>query len=251
MAQPDYAGALWWPAHPSNWGYRSGTGVDFVNHPVAWVFHTPEEEADDVASTPLYFQRPGVIASTTYFVSWLGFVFQCVEERWGAYGNALMGKPLPPVFQPGLNVNLQCISVEVEGRRGSIMETINERQWMATVNLVRARSAPYRIPLDRAHLLGHYVLSNQRSDPGPEFMAELVRRLQPEEEEHVRIFVQPDGCDEIYEETAAGLVHVSSPSLFVALGGKWTEVRRLDSTDPVWRLPVYYPDGLPLRMGRR
>lgn len=180
--------AIAWPAHPSNWGYRTAEGAPIFNNPVAWVIHSPEEPADDYPGTPYYFGLPAnpaarkPPASTHYFVSYLGFVWQMVEEQYGPYSNALMGKPLPAIFRPGLNLNLQTLSVEVEGYGASIAETINERQWTALVMLVRDRCLHYGIPMDREHILGHYQLASNRTCPGTLDLEELVWRVNEEED---------------------------------------------------------------------
>ena len=263
MPKPDYPGAIWYPAHPSNWGYRDAAGRDFRNIPAAWVFHTPEEPADNYPSTPYYFGQPNRVASTTYFDSYLGFIWQCVEEQYGAYGNALIGKPMPSIFAPGLNLNLQTLSVEVEGCRATIMQTMNERQWMALVNLIRARSPLYGIPLDRQHLLGHYEVASNRSDPGPEFMAELVRRVQVEGDD---MFTDQDRADlkevlsrtkpalvkmqgrpevYVYDGEVGELTHITSPEVLTAAGWSFEDARELPPDHPLWTCSILYPAGVP------
>ena len=49
------------------------------NNPKGGVYHTPEEDADDDPQTPGYLAGTTRDASYTYFVSYLGFVFQLVH----------------------------------------------------------------------------------------------------------------------------------------------------------------------------
>ena len=86
----DYPGAI--VVQARNYGYIVN-GKHLTNTPKAWCLHTPEEPPDNVPSTPYYFAGTDRDASTTYFVSYLGLVFQCVPESEGAYANAVEGKP--------------------------------------------------------------------------------------------------------------------------------------------------------------
>ncbi|MDD1678718.1 MAG: hypothetical protein LUO93_05990 [Methanomicrobiales archaeon] len=67
-------------------------------------------------------------------------------------------------------------------------------------------------------------------------------------EEVTRLFVQLPNKPEVYERTAAGLVHVTDPGTFTDLGGQWDKVLKLDAGNKIWKLPVYYPGGLPEAM---
>lgn len=176
MSQPDVDYAFWWPAHWQNWGYRDGAGNQIINQPRAWVIHTPEERADNYPGTPYWFANPAAGASTQYFVSYWGFVWQMVEERFGPYANGLVGMLKPAIFGPG-SLNLQTLSVEVEGYAATIGETMSEGQWKALVMLVRDRCLAYGIPMDREHIIGHYEVANNRTDPGTLDLDDLVRRL--------------------------------------------------------------------------
>src|SRR3972149_6036725 len=94
----DYPGAI--VVEAKNYGYYSG------NRPLAWCLHTPEEVADSNPQTPYYFHNTNRDASTTYFVSYWGFVFQCVPESEGAYANAVEGKPYPDWADSTRNLNI-------------------------------------------------------------------------------------------------------------------------------------------------
>lgn len=164
---PDYPNAIVVPAHKDRWSTA-------LNHPKGWVFHTPEEPADDVESTPAFFQTaplPGKEASSIYYGDSDGDIYQMVEERYTAFANGVVGKPYPSWANPSINLNSQSLNIEIEGFAGTIQNTMirGGLQWNSVIKLVRDRDKFYNIPLDRSHHLGHYEVSNQRSDPGALF----------------------------------------------------------------------------------
>lgn len=183
----DYPGAVVFPAHEDNAYNPQAHGAP--NRPRAFILHTPEEPADSYPSTPHWFAQyhPNQRGSTHYFVSFTGDVYQCVPETWGAIANGLDGKPRPAWAGPE-SLNWQTLSVEIEGYAASIGQTlaVGGPQWRALVTLVRHRCQHYGIPADRAHLMGHYELSVNRTDPGAgfpwaAFMAEMEDQMTAEE----------------------------------------------------------------------
>ena len=159
----NYPGAIVVPSR--NYGYVVG-GKHLLNTPKAFCLHTPEEPPDNVPSTPYYFAETNRDASTTYFVSYLGLVFQCVPESEGAYANAVEGKPYPVWADSKVNLNLQTLSIEIEGYAATIHQTMprGSPQWKALVNLMAHRCKALNIPPGRT--FGHYAVSIYRSDPG-------------------------------------------------------------------------------------
>lgn len=164
MPEVDCDLAVPWWAHPSNYGY----GVGQQNRPRAFCIHVAEEPADPHGGTPLYFAGPNRRASTTYFVAHSGGIYQMVPETEGAYANGLQGKTPPAWADPNVNLNLQTLSVEVEGYADTIDRTMPRGgpQWNSLVALVYDRCKAHRIPTDRARIFGHYEVSNQRTCPG-------------------------------------------------------------------------------------
>jgi len=159
--QPDYPSAI--VVEAAQYGYPKGA---HNNQPRAVCLHTPEEVADSEPQTPYYFHNTTRDASTTYFVSYLGFVFQMVPESEGAYGNAVEGKPYPAWADSTVNLNLQTLSVEIEGYAATIHQTMprGSPQWKALVALIAHRCKARNIPPGRT--FGHYAVSIYRSDPG-------------------------------------------------------------------------------------
>lgn len=164
---PDYPAAIDFPAHSSNTLGPPCT-------PKGWVLHTPEEPADGYPGTPHWFARPNVGGSTHYFVSYLGFVFQCVPENVGPIANGVLGKPYPAWANSGQSLNRQTLSVEIEGYAATIRNTISPAQKTALVNLLAYGCEKYGIPKDRAHIIGHYEVANNRTDPGTLDINEVV-----------------------------------------------------------------------------
>ena len=169
-------------------------GYIINNNPKGFVYHTPEEAADDDPQTPGYLANTTRNASYTYFVSFLGFVFQLVPERHGVYANFVNGKPYPSWAEPNLpppadNLNLQSISISFEGHAASIHRTMvrGQSQWNAGVNLVAHRAKTLRISPD--NWARHADVSIARSDPGSldlvTFTLDVKEKMQPQQEDNV------------------------------------------------------------------
>jgi len=163
----EYPNAIVYPAHETNYYTPEGHG-GIPNWPRALFLHTPEEPADNYPYTPVFFADPNRQASTHYFVSYTGKVYQCVEERNMAIANGLVGKPLPRWADPNTSLNWQSLSIEIEGYAGSVGVTCQRGgpQWTALVAWIVDRCKAHGIPLDRDHVMGHYEVANNRSDPG-------------------------------------------------------------------------------------
>src|SRR5207344_2431627 len=87
-----------------------------------------------------------------------------------AIANGLNGKPRPSWAHAG-SLIWQTLNVEIEGYAATIQDTmvIGGPQWNALVALVRHRCKAWHIPMDRAHIMGHYELAVDRTDPGAGF----------------------------------------------------------------------------------
>ena len=187
MFKRDYPTAIEFPAHRANCYDPAGHG-GVPNKPRAFILHTPEEPADNYPGTPHWFQNPAAGGSTTYFVSFLGEVFQCLPESWGAIANGFNpGNPQKlsyPSWASSSSLNWQTLSVEIEGYAANIHQTmvVGGKQWNALVALIKHRCAAWKIPIDRQHIMGHYQLSIDRTDPGAAFpWAVLMAHLQEED----------------------------------------------------------------------
>lgn len=175
----DYPGAIIVPAHPTNWR-------QLPNTPQGWVLHTPEEPWDNNESTPVWFSQahPATPGSTHYYLDSDGDVYQMVQEKWSPIANGVLGKPYPSWANPNISLNGQSLNVEIEGYAGQIGKTLipGGVQFNALVKLIKHRCLAYGIPMDREHIIGHYQVSTDRTDPGAEFPWEALMLALKEEE---------------------------------------------------------------------
>jgi hypothetical protein len=230
----DYPGAI--VVEAANYGY--GT----PNRPKTWGFHTPEEDADSYPSTPDYLAGTDRDASYTYFVSYLGFVFQLVPESEGAYGHGLEGKPEPD-WSDGTNLNLQSFSLSFEGRTVTITQTMprGSPQWKAGVDLVAHRTKAKGLNLDIA--FQHKDVSIHRGDCGAwdqaAFIADVKAKMQEEEDMLTEedkdwlILLRNDGVDMVEKVLRDHFEKVEKPwHLLLRRGGldhidAWAKARML------------------------
>ena len=221
----DYPGAI--VVEAANYGYSGA-----FSRPRAWALHTPEELADSDPQTPYYFHNTTREASTTYFVSYLGFVFQCVPESEGAYANAVEGKPYPSWADSTINLNLQTLSVEIEGFATDIHLTMprGSPQWKALVDLMAHRCKALGIPPDRT--FGHYEVSIYRGDPGqldiPQLVADVVAKM---EEDMPKLIHCIDG-GKVYVVGEVGKRHIDDQAelgIYIRLFGAWMDVYQAEA----------------------
>lgn len=183
--EPIYPWAIVYPCHPTNrYSYLDHGGI--AAKPRAMVLHTPEEKADGHPGTPAWFATyhpdPRQRGSTYYFVSYQlderrpGFtkVYRCVDERDAAIANGLNGKPLPAWADETTSLNWQTDNMEIEGEAATIHLTfgvgaVGMAQFRSVVDVCMFSARWWSYPLDRDHLLGHYQLSTDRTDPGAQF----------------------------------------------------------------------------------
>lgn len=149
-------------------------GYGRVNVPRALVLHTPEEDADGIEVTPSWFQDPRARASTHYYADSDGDLYQMVADAdcaWaqGTHAGNRHWKgergALPP-WNEGVTNNCRALSIEIEGRAGTIGETLSEAQRRTVVRWLAYKSRQYEIPLDRTHVVGHEELATDKRDPG-------------------------------------------------------------------------------------
>jgi N-acetyl-anhydromuramyl-L-alanine amidase AmpD len=177
---PQYPGAIVVPCNASNC-YQPQNHGGVPNKPRGIVLHTPEERADNIEVTPYYFQNAGLDASTHYYLDNDGDWYQMVPESFGAIANGLNGKPLPSWALANTSLNWQTLSVEIEGYAHSIHETmpVGGVQFNSLAAWITHRAQAHGIPLDREHIVGHYQVADNRSDPGAKFpWAALMVALQ-------------------------------------------------------------------------
>ena len=124
------------PASPRNYAHvvRSASAIRMI------VIHDIEGTAPGAIS---WFRNPRARASANYVVSRDGEVTQMVPD-WRVAWHAGNGY-----------VNAHSIGIEHEGYVG-IPGIYTDAEYRASAQLVAQLVAKYRIPLDRAHVIGHY-----------------------------------------------------------------------------------------------
>ncbi len=136
-ASADYGPARWVPASTSNYtAGRTGGSIQYV------VIHTMQGSYSGSTS---WFQNPAAMASAHYNIrSSDGEITQMVAHSntaWHA-GN--------------WNINQRSIGIEHEGYVADPGRWYTEAMYVASARLTRALCDRYGIPIDRAHIIGHY-----------------------------------------------------------------------------------------------
>ncbi len=91
-----------------------------------------------------------------------------VPEHKGAIANGVLRKPYPADTDPGTSLNLQSLSIEIEGYASNMHTSMRQgsQQWRTVVAWIVSRAEAHGIPIDRDHVIGHREVSAERSDPG-------------------------------------------------------------------------------------
>jgi N-acetyl-anhydromuramyl-L-alanine amidase AmpD len=143
QASADYGPALWVPASTSNYsGSRSGR-VQFV------VIHTMQ---GSYAGSISWFQNPMAMASAHYNIrSSDGQITQMVRESANAWhaGNSYY--------------NNNSVGIEHEGYVMDPRRWYTDAMYISSARLTRMLCDRYSIPIDRAHIIGHYQIPTSGS----------------------------------------------------------------------------------------
>lgn len=167
MNSDTFPNAIVYPAHPTNYYTPAGHG-GIPNNPKGLVLHTPEEPADNNPYTPKFFADPNRQASTHYFAAFTGDLYQMVPENCMAIANGVLGKPYPAWADPATSLNWQTLNIEIEGYAANMSVTCprGSKQWNLVVIWIAILCSKYHIPIDRDHIIGHYQVASNRTDPG-------------------------------------------------------------------------------------
>ena len=173
-----------WPVWGGNInGYRHHSGRMFQVR--ALVLHTPEEAADRNPQTPKYFGTPGVMRSTHYFAATPGDLIQMVSDKDAAWGQGThsgnrVWKGIRGAWAPWnkeyISNNQLSLGIEIEGHAATIDQTITPAQFETVARWIAYKSWQYDIPLDRTHVVGHYELASDKTDPGTLPIEKLLLR---------------------------------------------------------------------------
>ena len=144
QASSDYGPALWSAASSSNYTRgRGGSPVQYV------VIHTMQ---GSYAGSISWFRNPAAMASAHYNIrSSDGQITQMVVEGDTAWhgGNWYF--------------NQRSVGIEHEGYVADPGRWYTEAMYVASARLTRALCDKYRIPIDRAHIIGHYQIPRSGS----------------------------------------------------------------------------------------
>lgn len=144
-----YPGAIWSPAHSSNYNAASRTAadIDYI------VVHTTQ---GSYGGTISWFKNSSSNVSSHYVVrSSDGEVTQMVDDSDIAWHDACFNTP--------------TVGIEHEGFVDAPETWYTESMYMASAQLTAYLSAAYDIPIDRQHIYGHGDAPDcsDHSDPGP------------------------------------------------------------------------------------
>ena len=186
----DYPPAIWFPAHPTNI-------LGPPCHPKGIVLHTPEEFADGYPATPHWFSQahPDRAGSTHYFAAATGTMYQCVREKDAAIANGVTkDKPYPSWANKNVSLNRQTTNIEIEGYAATIGQTMprGSVQWKALIDWIVFECQKWDIPCDREHIIGHYQVASNRSDPGTLNIDAVVADAQAQMIEEDDMFTDDD-----------------------------------------------------------
>jgi N-acetyl-anhydromuramyl-L-alanine amidase AmpD len=125
---------------------------------------TPEEQ---LSGTLNWFQNPASQCSAHYVIARDGQVVACVPEERRAWHAGIVDKPVRFAWLGvGQNPNDVTLGIELVGYAD---EEFTTPQYRALMRLLAERTRQYDIPVTAFHILGHYRLYSQRTDPGAQF----------------------------------------------------------------------------------
>lgn len=124
--------------------------------------------------TKSHFGNPATEASSNYAIAKSGTLGQYVDPNDSAWANGAVNAPdlslpwLRAALAAGVNLNEVTESIELEGRKG---ELPTEPQYQSLVKLLAWRLKVRKLPADRVHVTGHYVIDsiNRPDCPGRNF----------------------------------------------------------------------------------
>jgi hypothetical protein len=172
-----------WPAHAANFSPASApvhAGYRPRLRAAALVWHTPEEAVDDNEQTPRWFANPAAGASTDAYADSDGDLYMMVGDVDSPFANGVTAAQRhwkgawgqrPPWATPGLSLNSQTRSIEIEGRAATMHRTFirGGSQWKTVVAWSVFWVVRDRILVDREHLVGHEEFASHKRDPGLTF----------------------------------------------------------------------------------
>jgi N-acetylmuramoyl-L-alanine amidase len=118
-----------------------------------------------------WFDYPDASASAHIVIDRDGTIYECVPDEYAAWHAGIVDKSIPAWIPASQNPNSWTLGVELLGNPGDYTEA----QYESAVWWIRQNSEEWGFPV--TNICAHSDLYSQRSDPGPEAMAEIRRRL--------------------------------------------------------------------------
>lgn len=226
----DYPGAIWIPTSHF-WGGHGGQKVSWI------ILHGTAggSSAQEVAG---WFQTNNPPTSTHFIIGRDGAVVQCVNTSNSAWGNGVESRGHASWWNPGINPNLQTISIEHVKSDPSNNQSLTKAQQDASFKLVAYLCAKHNIPARAASasggITGHFSIDpvNRSFCPGTYPWSELFSYLG-----HPGNLQVPGGLNNIISGTAAA-IKIQAIAKAPLSGGILGMVEQVDEWEqiPEWSL---------------
>lgn len=135
---------------PNFWAGRKGYRPEGV------VIHIMD---GTLAGTDSWFANPASQVSAHYGIGRTGEVHQYVKEEDTAWHAGRVDAPVWGLIKPNINPNLYTIGIEHEGKPDDVW---TDAMKQASAVLIREICQRWQIPIDRAHVVGHFEIYSKK-----------------------------------------------------------------------------------------
>lgn len=139
--------------------------------PEAIVLHVTEGSSESAIK---WCMNPISKVSYHYIVDECGEITEMVNPENTAWANGLVVESSWNLKKEGINPNQYTISIAYAGTAEA---GPTRAQVIAIAELVREMSDRYKIPLDKFHVVGHYIIRTDKTCPGRKMPIECVLAL--------------------------------------------------------------------------
>jgi N-acetylmuramoyl-L-alanine amidase len=122
-----------------------------------------------------WFANPNSGVSAHYLVALDGLVAQLVDEEDTARHAGRISGPTTSLVKTGIDPNLDTIGIEFVDNGNPHGIHRPDEQYGAGAELIRRIALRWRIPLDRAHVVGHREIFDRKTCPGNVDVERLIR----------------------------------------------------------------------------
>jgi N-acetylmuramoyl-L-alanine amidase len=112
-----------------------------------------------LSGTDSWFANPASQVSAHYGVGRTGEVHQYVKEEDAAWHAGRVDLPVWALIKPNINPNLYTIGIEHEGKPDDVW---TDAMKQASAALIREICQRWQIPIDRAHIVGHFEIFSKK-----------------------------------------------------------------------------------------